>query len=124
VGSIERPAGFHDLYRLVQTALEPNPRATPRVPTSIPARVRGALDDLEAQVVSLSRGGCLLRRENPPGPGEEIVFEFELPRFGTLEIVGRTVYRRASEAGVVFRNLSVPASRGIQSFVEERMLAE
>lgn len=124
IGSIERPAGFHDLYRLVQTALEPNPRATPRVQTSIPARIRGASSSDAAQVVSLSRGGCLLRRENPPSPGEEIAFEFELPRCGTLEIVGRTVYRRASEVGLVFRNLSAPASQGIQSFVEERMLAE
>ena len=124
VGSIERPAGFHDLYRLVQAALEPNPRATPRVPTSIPARVRGGRGGVEARVVSLSRGGCLLRRENPPDTGEEIALEFELPRCGTVEIVGRTVYRRASEAGLVFRNLSAPASQGIQSFVEERILAE
>jgi hypothetical protein len=124
VGSIERPAGFHDLYRLVQAALEANPRATPRVPTSIRARVRGAGSDAEAQVVSLSRGGCLLRRENPPDPGDEVALEFELPRCGTLQITGRTVYRRAGEAGLVFRNLSAPASHGIQSFVEERMLSE
>jgi PilZ domain len=124
IGSIERPAGFHDLYRLVQAALEANPRATPRVATSIPARVRGVSSDAEAQVVSLSRGGCLLRRQNPPDPGEEIALEFDLPRCGTVQIVGRTVYRRASEAGLVFRNLSGPASQGIQSFVEERMLAE
>jgi hypothetical protein len=124
VGSIERPAGFHDLYRLVQTALEPNPRATPRVSTSIQARVRDNGSDAVAHVVSLSRGGCLLRRDNPPDPGEEIALEFELPRCGTLQLVGRTVYRRAGEAGLVFRNLSAPASRGIQSFVEERMLSE
>jgi len=124
VGSIERPAGFHDLYRLVQTALEPNPRATPRVSTSIRARVRDNGSDVVAHVVSLSRGGCLLRRDNPPDPGDEIALEFELPRFGMLEIVGRTVYRRATEAGLVFRNLSAPASKGIQSFVEERMLSE
>ena len=124
VGSIERPAGFHDLYRLVQTALEPNPRATPRVSTSIRARVRDHGSDAVAHVVSLSRGGCLLRRDNPPDPGDEIALEFELPRCGTLQLVGRTVYRRAGEAGLVFRNLSAPASRGIQSFVEERMLSE
>ena len=124
VGSIERPAGFHDLYRLVQTALEPNPRATPRVSTSIRARVRDHGSDAVAHVVSLSRGGCLLRRDNPPDPGDEIALEFELPRCGALQLVGRTVYRRAGEAGLVFRNLSAPASRGIQSFVEERMLSE
>ena len=124
VGTIERPAGFHDLYRLVQEALEANPRATPRVPTSIRARVRGASGAGEAQVVSLSRGGCLLRREDLPAPGVELALEFELPRCGTVEIIGRTVYRRAKEAGLVFRNLSAPASQGIQSFVEERILAE
>src|SRR5512134_2197534 len=109
VGSIERPAGFHDLYRLVQTALEPNPRATPRVSTSIRARVRDNGSEAVAHVVSLSRGGCLLRRENPPDPGAEVALEFELPRCGTLQITGRTVYRRAGEAGLVFRNLSAPA---------------
>jgi len=124
IGSIERPAGFHDLYRLVQTALEPNPRATPRVPTSIRARVRDNGTDAEGHVVSLSRGGCLLRRDNPPAPGAEVALEFELPRIGTLSIVGRTVYRRTTEAGVVFRNLSAPASRGIQRFVEEKMLSD
>jgi hypothetical protein len=126
VGTIERPAGFHDLYRLVQAALEPNPRATPRVSTSIRARLRGAdgVDDDEAQVISLSRGGCLLRRKNPPDAGQEVALEFELPRCGTVEIIGRTVYRRAHEAGVVFRNLSTPASLGIQRFVEDRILAE
>ena len=86
--------------------------------------MRGSTGSEEAQVVSLSRGGCLLRRENPPDAGEEVALEFELPRYGKLEIVGRTVYRRVQEVGLVFRNLSVPASRGIQSFVEERMLAE
>ncbi len=116
VGTIERPASFHDLYRLVQAALEPNPRATPRVNTRIPARVRGD----EAQVVSLSRGGCLIQHANPPEPGEEIALAFDLPRVGSVELVGRTVYRRMNEAGVAFRDLSHAASRGIQKFVEEQ----
>jgi hypothetical protein len=120
VGTIERPAGFHDLYRLVQAALEPNPRATPRVNTRIPARCKGD----EAQVVSLSRGGCLLQHANPPEPGEEVSLEFDLPRLGTVELVGRTVYRRVNEAGVAFRELSHSASRGIQKFVEEQILAD
>ena len=120
VGTIERPAGFHDLYRLVQAALEPNPRATPRVNTRIPARLRGA----EAHVISLSRGGCLIQHANPPEPGEEIALEFDLPRLGTVELVGRTVYRRVNEAGVAFRELSNSASRGIQKFVEEQILSD
>ncbi len=120
VGTIERPAGFHDLYRLVQEALEPNPRATPRVNTRIPARCRGA----EIQVVSLSRGGCLIQHANPPEPGEEVALEFDLPRLGTVELVGRTVYRRVNEAGVAFRDLSYSASRGIQKYVEEQILSD
>ena len=38
VGAVRRPAGMHELYRLVQAALEDTPRTAPRVPTHLVAR--------------------------------------------------------------------------------------
>ena len=37
VGALKRPAGLHELYRLMQQVLEDTPRAAPRVPTHLPA---------------------------------------------------------------------------------------
>ena len=122
IGVVERPAEFHELYRLLQLALEPTPRATARVPTCLAARVREESQAWHAQVISLSRGGCLLWREEPPPPGERYTVELDLPQAGRVEVRGETVYRRASEVGVVFREVSVPDARSIQRFVEERLL--
>ncbi len=38
VGAVKRPAGLHELYRLLQQVLEDAPRTTPRVPTHLNAR--------------------------------------------------------------------------------------
>ena len=38
-GALKRPAGLHELYRLMQQVLEDTPRSAPRVPTHIPATV-------------------------------------------------------------------------------------
>lgn len=122
IGVLERPAEFHELYRLLQLALEPTPRATARVPTCLAARVREDAQAWHAQVVSLSRGGCLLWREEPPPAGERYTVELDLPQTGRVEVRGETVYRRASEVGVVFRDVSAPDARSIQRFVEERLL--
>lgn len=122
IGLIERPAEFNELYRLLQLALEPTPRATARVPTCLAARLRDDGKAWHAQVISLSRGGCLLWREEPPPAGATFTVELDLPQAGRVEVRGETVYRRATEVGMVFRDVSAPDQRSIQRFVEERLL--
>ena len=122
IGVVERPAEFHALYRVLQLALESTPRATARVPTCLAARVREDSSAWHAQVLSLSRGGCLLWRESEPPPGERYTVELDLPQVGRVEVRAETVYRRATEMGVVFREMSAPDARSIQRFVEERLL--
>src|SRR5262245_24333065 len=39
-GAVKRPAGMHELYRLIQQLTEDTPRSTPRVPTHLPARCK------------------------------------------------------------------------------------
>jgi hypothetical protein len=122
VGLVERPAQFHALYRVLQLALEPTPRSSARVATSLAAHCRAKTGSWEAQVVSLSRDGCLLWREEPPPDGEVVTLDFDLPNFGRVEISGHTVYRRATETALVFRDVSAPEGRSIQRFVEEKLL--
>jgi PilZ domain-containing protein len=121
VGLIERPAPFHALYKVIQLALEATPRASARVPTSLAAHCRGERGSWDAQLVSLSRDGCLLWREDPPPENEKITIDFDLPNFGRVEIAGRTVYRRASETALVFSDVGAQG-RSIQRFVEEKLL--
>jgi hypothetical protein len=122
VGLVERPAPFHALYRVLQLALEPTPRSSARVSTSLAAHCRAESGSFEAQLVSLSRDGCLLWREEPPPQGEEVTVDFELPTFGRVEVRGRTVYRRDTETALVFRDVSAPEGRSIQRYVEESLL--
>ncbi|HKC51101.1 MAG TPA: PilZ domain-containing protein [Myxococcota bacterium] len=123
VGLVERPAPFHTLYRVLQLALEPTPRASARVATNLAAHCRGDKGNWDAQVVSLSRDGCLLwREEPPPGAGEQVTLDFDLGTFGRVELSGRTVYRRVSETALVFSDVSAPEGRSIQRFVEEKLL--
>jgi hypothetical protein len=122
VGLVERPAQFHSLYRVLQLALEPTPRASARVATSLAAHCRAETGSWEAQVVSLSRDGCLLWREEAPPEGETVTLDFELPNFGRVEVAGQTVYRRATETALMFRDVSAPEGRSIQRFVEEKLL--
>jgi hypothetical protein len=118
----ERPAQFHALYRVLQLALEPTPRASARVATSLAAHCRADTGNWDAQLISLSRDGCLLWREQAPPEGEVVTLHFDLPNFGRVEVAGRTVYRRATETALVFNDVSAPEGRSIQRFVEEKLL--
>jgi hypothetical protein len=122
VGLVERPAQFHALYRVLQLALEPTPRASARVATSLSAHCRADAASWNAQVISLSRDGCLLWREEAPPEGERVTVDFELPQFGRVQVSGETVYRRATETALVFRDVAAPEGRSIQRFVEESLL--
>ena len=82
IGAVRRPAGLHDLYRLIQEALEETPRATPRIPTHLPARCRRNGQEWKASVLSLSENGCLLRTAQPVPLGTQVEIEFPLRPFG------------------------------------------
>ncbi|HTO53004.1 MAG TPA: PilZ domain-containing protein [Myxococcota bacterium] len=122
VGLVERPAPFHALYRVLQLALEPTPRASARVATSLAAHCRARSGNWDARVVSLSRDGCLLWRDEGSPEGELVTLDFELPNWGRVQVSGQTVYRNASETALAFRDVSAPEGRSIQKFVEERLL--
>ena len=65
VGATRRPAGMHELYRLIQQITEAAPRSTPRVPTHLNARCRKDGREWPATLLSLSENGCLIRSPEP-----------------------------------------------------------
>ena len=123
VGIIVRPAGLHELYRLLQRGLETMPRSSMRVPTNLPVRLRSAGREWHGSVLSLSENGCLVRTPEPVDLGAQLEVAFELPRAGLIETRAETSYQLVSDAGLVFQSTPAASRRAILSFVEQHLAA-
>jgi hypothetical protein len=123
VGAIVRPAGLHELYRLLQQALEATARSCMRVPTNLPVRLRHAGRELHGSVLSLSENGCLVRTPQPMDLGAELEVAFELPRAGLIETRAESAYQLVHDTGLVFRSTPAASRRAILSFVEGHLVA-
>lgn len=121
VGAVARPAGLHELYRLVQMVLEESPRNTPRVPTHLPARCRRDGREWTASILSLSENGCLLRCTEPVTLRTEVELEFALPRAGSLWTPAEVAYQIPPDFGLVFYSTPAAVRRSIAEFVLESM---
>ena len=121
VAALRRPAGLHELYRVLQQTLEPRPRATPRIPTYLPAACHRHGHDWRAAVVSLSENGCLLRSPEPVPLGSELRVAFELPRVGRVETTAESAYQLVPDLGLIFSGTPAASRRAILDFVEETL---
>jgi hypothetical protein len=123
LGAISQPAGLHELYRLLQQLIEPQPRGSLRIPTNLPARMRGADREWTGSVLSLSENGCLLRTPEPMPLGSALEISFELPRAGRIETRAEASYQLIPDFGLVFQSTPAASRHAIRSFVEERLAA-
>lgn len=122
LGAVPRPAGLHELYRLIQQALEEKPRSAPRVATNFMAHCRIADHEWRASVLSLSENGCLIRTPEPLELGSEIEIRFELPRGETIETQAEASYQIVPDLGLVFNRTPAVCRRAIASFVEQTLV--
>jgi hypothetical protein len=120
-GAVKRPAGLHDLYRLIQQVLEDTPRTTPRVPTHIPARCRHQGKEWQSALVSLSENGGLMRSPEPPLLGSRLSLSFELPRSGPLELDAEIAYQLVPDVGVIFNGAPPSVREAITAYVTEAL---
>jgi hypothetical protein len=123
LGAISQPAGLHELYRLLQQLLEAVPRGALRIPTNLPARMRGADREWTGSVLSLSENGCLLRTPEPLPLGSALEISFELPRAGLIETRAEASYQLLPDFGLVFQSTPAASRNAIRSFVEEQLAA-
>jgi hypothetical protein len=123
LGAISQPAGLHELYRLLQQVLEPHPRGALRIPTNLPARMRGADREWSGSLLSLSESGCLLRTPEPMPLGSALDLSFELPRVGLIETRAEASYQLLPDFGLVFQSTPAACRNAIRSFVEEQLAA-
>jgi len=123
LGAISQPAGLHELFRLLQQLIEPQPRGALRVPTNLPAHMRGADREWTGSVLSLSENGCLLRTPEPMPLGSALEISFELPRAGRIETRAEASYQLIPDFGLVFQSTPAASRHAIRSFVEEHLAA-
>jgi hypothetical protein len=122
VGAIRRPAGMHELYRLVQQVTEDTPRSTPRVPTHLPARCHKDGREWPTTVISLSENGCLVRSPEPLLLGSQLQLEFDLPRTGTLRVNAETAYQLLPDVGLIFHATRTSDREAISDFVSSTLM--
>ena len=123
VGAVKRPAGLHELYRLLQQVLEDKPRTMPRVPTHLAAQCSTNGRDWRGAVLSLSENGCLLRSPEPLLLGTRLDLVFDLPRTGPLNLKAEVAYQLVPESGLIFLATAPGDRAAISSFVVNSLMA-
>ena len=123
IGAIKRPAGLHDLYRLVQQVFEDTPRTTPRVPTDLPVQCDRRGDQFAGSLLSISENGGLLRCDVDLPLGACFAMRLTLPGAGDLEVRAEAAYQLLPDVGVVFSGLAPEARAAIGEFVSGSIMS-
>ncbi|MCP5044559.1 MAG: hypothetical protein GY944_26310 [bacterium] len=110
VAAVKRPAGVHDLYRILQRHFQEKPRSTPRIETDLAVTCRRKGKIWSAAVRSLSDNGCLLHSSEWIPLGSTLSMTLELPGAGAVEIEAETAYQLVPDLGMVF-NATPPKVR-------------
>ncbi len=121
--AVKRPAGMHELYRLIQQLTEDTPRSSPRVPTHIPVRCRRGEEEWSTAMLSISENGCLMRSPEPLNLGGRVALSFELPRAGRLELEAETAYQLLPDLGMIFHATRASDREAIKGYVAQTLLS-
>ena len=123
VGAVKRPAGLHDLYRLMQQVFEDQPRSTPRVATQLSARCLQGDRDWDGRVLSLSENGCLIRSPEAIPLGQRLQLELALPQTGAISVEAEATYQLMPDVGLVFNAVAPDQRETLERFVTQTLLA-
>jgi hypothetical protein len=121
-GAIKRPAGLHELYRLMQQVLEDRPRTAPRVATHLAAQAIREGKEWQVSVLSLSENGCLIRSPETLLLGSRLGLRLHLPRSGALEFDAETAYQLVPDMGLIFHATSPAVRTAISDYVQTALL--
>jgi len=122
VGAVKRPAGMHDLYRLLQQVFEDTPRSTPRIPTQLRAQCNRGERSWEGRVLSLSANGCLIRTPEEIPLGQTIQLTVDLPRAGGIIVEAEAAYQLLPDVGLVFSSVPAAQRLTIERFVAQSLI--
>jgi hypothetical protein len=117
VGTVRRPAGLHELYRLIQAALEETPRSVPRVPASLEARATSETNEWKLTVESLSENGCLVAGPMLPPLDTQLELRIELPWGESVDATAVAAYEQGGRLGLVFHGITLGARKQLAKTV-------
>lgn len=117
VGVVARPAGPHELYRLLQATLEKHPRSVPRVSASLEAIARSDETSWPLRVLSLSENGCLAAGDPLPPLDAHLRLELSLPGQQRIEVPAHAAYETGARLGLVFQGMHLSTRRLLQAAV-------
>jgi hypothetical protein len=123
VGAVKRPAGLHDLYRLMQQIFEDKPRSTPRIQTHLKAHCESRGERWDGRVLSLSENGCLIRSSEAIQLGQKLLLEFALPQAESIVLEAEATYQLLPDTGLVFNALAPSCREALGRFVTQSILA-
>jgi len=123
LGAIKRPAGLHDLYRLIQQVFEDRPRSTPRVPTHLRALCESRGSQWEGRVLSLSENGCLIRTSEVILLGQKVQLELVFPQAESIALEAEAAYQLLPDTGLVFTAVEPSRREALGRFVTQTILA-
>jgi hypothetical protein len=121
IAAVKKPAGVHDLYRILQQVFEEHPRATPRVATHLRAQCHRKGQNWGAAVVSLSENGCLLRSSEGIPLGSTVNLVFDLPKVGTVQVEAESAYQLLPDTGLVFSAIPHFVRDAINTYVHQAL---
>lgn len=116
-----RPSRLASVYSMIQSAIEQQPRRTPRIPTQLSARCIRADRRSIGAVESLSEGGCLLRTEEKLRKGTKVDLQFALPEYGLVSTAARCCYTRRGRVGMQFSAPPPDVRLSIAHFVTHQL---
>jgi len=123
VGAVKRPAGLHDLYRLIQQVFEDRPRSTPRVATQLRALCESGGAHWDGRVLSLSENGCLMRSSEAILLGQKFQLELVLPQSPSIALEAEATYQLLPDTGLVFNSITPSSREALGQFVTQTILA-
>ena len=123
VGAVKRPAGLHDLDRLMQQVFEDVPRATPRVATQLRAICASGGAHWKGRVLPLSENGCLIRSPEAILLGQQVRLEFVLPRSQSIALEAEAADHLLPDAGLVWSAIDAGSREALVRFVTRTSLA-
>ena len=116
-----RPVAAHDLYVLLEHALEKEPRQAPRVRTRLSARYLRRNGSRQGHIESLSTSGCRLRTPGTLEEGRTETLQIAIPNHGLIQARARCVWTRANVAGFEFVSLEPLSQQAVAEYVDRQL---
>jgi hypothetical protein len=116
-GTVRRPAGVPPLYRLMQSALEENPRAVPRVPVALQACGRTETHLYDLEVRSLSENGCLLAGAKLPPLDSTLDLHVDFPWGEKIDVTATVSYEQGGNVGALFQSMTLATRERLTKLV-------